>query len=81
MRHIRNIPGYHKDTIFYFDFVYSTILEFNISTLKDVLAHDPANLTITRKVLTDAVVGRIILHMDIIFHSDIKPRSIVKCGS
>ena len=80
-RHILNMPGCHEDTISHLDFGYAIVLDFYNRTLEDVLAHDIFDLTLDRKALKDVVVGLIILHTDIIFHGDIKPQSIVKCGS
>ena len=45
------------------------------------MAHDLVNLMLARRVIKDAVVGLILFHTDIIFHGDIKPRSIVQYGS
>ena len=50
-------------------------------TPDDVLAHDLVDLALARKVMKYVVVGMILLHTEIIFHGDIKPRSIVQCGS
>ena len=48
-------------------------------TLEDVLAHDLVDFKFSRKYLKDEVVGLILLHIEIIFHGDIKQRSIVQC--
>ena len=80
-RHIRNMPGCHEDKISHLDFGYAIVLDFYNRTLEDVLTHDLVDLTLARKVLKDVVVGLILLHTEIIFHGDIKPRSIVQCGS
>ena len=80
-RHIRNMNRCHKDTISHLDFGYAIVLDFYNRTLEDVLTHDLVDLTLARKVLKDVVVGLILLHTEIIFHGDIKPRSIVQCGS
>ena len=80
-RHIRNMPICHKDIISHIEFGYAIVLDLYIRTLEDVLAHDLVDLTPDRKVLKDLVVGLIILHTEIIFHGDVKPRSIVQCGS
>ena len=50
-------------------------------THEDVLAHYLVDRTLARKVLKYVVVGLILLHKEIIFHGDIKPWSIVQCGS
>ena len=80
-RHIRNMPVCHKDTSYHLEFGYATVLGFYNHTLEDFLAHDLVDLTLAWKVLKDVVVGLMLLHTEIIFHSDIKPRSIVQCGS
>ena len=50
-------------------------------TIEGVLAHNLVDLTLARKFLKCVVVDLILLHTEIIFHGDIKPRSIVQCGS
>ena len=45
------------------------------------MAHDLVDLTLAWGVLKEVRVGMILLHIEIKFHSDIKPRSIVQCGS
>ena len=50
-------------------------------TLEDILAHDLVDLMLDQKVLKYVVVGLILLYTEIIFHSDIKPRIIMQCGS
>ena len=80
-RHIRNMNRCHKDTISHLDFGYAIVLDFYNFTLDDVLAHDLVDLALTRKFLKYAVVGLILFHTEIIFHSDIKLQSIVQCGS
>ena len=81
MRHIHNMPVCHKYTISRLDFGYSIVLEFYNRKIEDVLAHDLVDLTLARKVLKYVLVGLIILHTEVIFHGDIKPQSIAKCGS
>ena len=44
------------------------------------MAHDLVDFTLAQKVLKDVVVGLILLHIEIIFHGDIKQQSIVQCG-
>ena len=75
------MPACHKDTISRLDFGYSIVLEFYNRKIEDVLAHDLVDLKLDRKVLKYVLVGLIILHTEVIFHGDIKPRSIAKCGS
>ena len=75
------MPICHKDIISHIEFGYAIVLDLYIRTLEDVLAHNIVDLTLDRKVLKDVVIGLILLHTDIIFHVDIKPRSIVQCGS
>ena len=50
-------------------------------TLEDFLDHDRVDLMLAQEVLKDVVQGMILLHTDIIFHCDVKPQSIVQCGS
>ena len=45
------------------------------------MAHDRVDLMLAQEVLKDVVQGMILLHTDIIFHCDVKPQSIVQCGS
>ena len=74
------MPVCHKDKISHLDFGYTIVLDLYNCTLEDVLTHDLVDLTLAHKVLKDVVVGLIILHTEIIFHGDIKPRIIVQCG-
>ena len=78
-RHIRNMPVCHKDKISHLDFGYAIILDLYNRTLADVLAHDLVDLTLAWMVLKYVVVRLILLHTDIIFHGDIKPKSILQC--
>ena len=50
-------------------------------TFQDFLAHDIVDIMLDQKVLKYVVVGLILLSTDIMFHGDIKPQSIVQCGS
>ena len=81
MRHICNIPGRHEDTISNIYFGYDIILDFYNCTLEDVLDHDLVDLTLGWRVMKYVLVDLILFHTDIIFHGDIKQRSIVQCGS
>ena len=75
------MPGCHEDTIYYLDFGYAIFLDFYNKTLEDVLYRDLVELALVRKVLKYIVVGLILFHTEIIFHSDIKTWSILQCGS
>ena len=75
-RHIRNMPRCNKDKISHIVFGYAIDLDFYNHTLEDVLTHDIFDLTLVRKVLKDVVVVLILLHIDIIFHSDISNRKV-----
>ena len=50
-------------------------------TIAEVLAHDLVDLTLYLNILKDVVVGMILFQIEIIFHGDINPQSILKCGS
>ena len=50
-------------------------------TLEDILAYNLVDLTLDRKVLKYIAVGLVLLHTDIIFHSDIELQGIVQSGS
>ena len=69
----------HKGKISHFDFGYAIVLDFYNCKIEDVLDHDIVDLTLARKVLKYVVVGLILLHIEIIFHGDIKLWIIVKC--
>ena len=71
------MPICHKNIISHLEFGYAIVLDLYICTVEDVLAHDIVDLTLDRKFLKDVVIGLILLHTDIIFHGDIKPRGIV----
>ena len=74
--HILNMPVCHTYIISHLDLGYAILLEFYNHTLEDVLAHDLVDLTLVRKVLKDVVVGLILLHINIIFYSDISNRKV-----
>ena len=71
--------SHQKDNIYHLEFGYAIIIDFYNRTLEDFLAHDLVDLILAPKVLKDVVVGLILLHIEIIFHGDIKQRSIVQC--
>ena len=52
-----------------------------ILILEGVFAHDIVDLTLARKILKYLVVCVILFYKEVLFHSDIKPQIIVKCGS
>ena len=80
-RHIRNMLVYHKDRTSNIDIGYAIVLDFYNFKLEDILAHAFFYLTLAWKFLKYDVVGMILFHIEIIFHSDIKPQSIVQLGS